>query len=118
MRAKILKIYISLFTIGTIYLIWVLATGTGIPCLYYEATGLLCPGCGVSRMFIDLARLDIAAAFSYNPIVFVLLIIWNLIALLCFVGKPQCVQTSKFLYTSLGMTLAVLSVWGIVRNIY
>lgn len=39
----------------------------GIPCLFYELTGLQCPGCGNSRAALALARLDLPAAFCYNP---------------------------------------------------
>lgn len=118
MRTKILKIYISTFIIGTIYLVWLLATGIYIPCFYFITTGLLCPGCGISRMFVSLAKLDIAKAFSYNPVAFIILILWNLIALLCFIGRPRFVQKSKFLYTSLWTTIAILLIWGFARNIY
>lgn len=118
MRSKILKIYAGILGIGIIYLIWVLATGIYIPCVYYASSGLLCPGCGVSRMFVALVHLEIAKAFSYNPVVFMMIAAWNLIALLCFAGKPRYVQTNKFLYAALGITIAVLVVWGGVRNIH
>lgn len=41
--------------------------GIGIPCLFYRLTGLQCPGCGNSRAALALLRLDLTAAFGYNP---------------------------------------------------
>lgn len=38
--------------------------------MFNTFTGLLCPGCGVSRMFLALLRFDFAEAFSWNPVVF------------------------------------------------
>lgn len=45
----------------------------GIPCFIHETYGLVCPGCGVTRMFFALLNLDFKAAFFYNPLVFLLL---------------------------------------------
>jgi hypothetical protein len=36
-------------------------------CMMRRMTGLGCPGCGMTRCFISLARGDVAAAWSYNP---------------------------------------------------
>lgn len=117
MRRKILKIYAGILLIGTLYYVWGQITGLYLPCFYYATTGLLCPGCGVSRMFLALARLDIPAAFGSNPVIFVLLILWNTIAALCFWGRPSFVKDRRFLYTALGVSVAALLVFGILRNI-
>ena len=73
MRRKVLKIYGWTFLIGTVYASWVLLTGKFIECFYWKATGYLCPGCGLTRMFISLIKLDVAAAFNYNPVMFIVL---------------------------------------------
>lgn len=57
--------------IGVAYLVFVLCTGLRIPCPLFELTGLKCPGCGVTRMIVSLARLDFFTAFLYNPFLFV-----------------------------------------------
>jgi len=41
------------------------------PCLFYELTGLLCPGCGTGRYLLSALHLDFYAAFRYNPLLFV-----------------------------------------------
>jgi len=63
----------AVLLVGTIYLIFTSLTGLGIPCIFRRISGIFCPGCGISRMFIALAHLDFAAAFGYNPFLFCLL---------------------------------------------
>jgi hypothetical protein len=36
-------------------------------CVTRRYTGVACPGCGMTRCFISLARGDVAGAWSYNP---------------------------------------------------
>ena len=68
---KTLLKYAIVFAIALAYLIFVLCTGIGIPCIFYEITGLKCVGCGISRMLVSIVKLDFAAAFSYNAFLFV-----------------------------------------------
>lgn len=37
-------------------------------CVYKRTLGIPCPGCGMTRAFISLAKLDIRAAFYYHPL--------------------------------------------------
>ncbi len=37
-------------------------------CAFHALTGLPCPGCGTTRAVLALARLDVAAAFAFNPL--------------------------------------------------
>jgi hypothetical protein len=41
-----------------------------IPCIFKTVTGYPCPTCGSTRMLLNLLHLDIAAAFHWNPLVF------------------------------------------------
>ena len=113
---SILKIYVWTLSIGLLYALWIRLTGIGIPCMFYSSTGLLCPGCGISRMFLAMLRLDLAAALQYNAAAFCLFFFWNLIALLCFWGKPSFIRKPKFLYSCLWATVVILVVFGVVRN--
>lgn len=117
MRRKIVKLYAWVLAIGLGYVLWLRLGGSGIPCLVRKATGLLCPGCGVTRMFLALLRLDIAGAFRHNGAMLLLFCYWNLTALLCFVGKPAFVRGSRFLYGSLWVSVGILVAFGILRNI-
>lgn len=55
------------------YVCIIRAWGRGIYCPIWLATGLYCPGCGVSRMCLRLLRLDLAGAFHANPLLLVTL---------------------------------------------
>ena len=41
-----------------------------IPCVFNYATGLQCPGCGLTRASLAILRGDIAAAYNFNQLVF------------------------------------------------
>lgn len=117
MTKKIGKIYAITLSIGLVYFLWVKLTGLAIPCVQYATTGFLCPGCGISRMFLSMAKLDFVQAFSYNPVVFCLFFYWNFLALLCLWGKPGFIRQKPFLYGNLYATIGILVVYGVLRNI-
>jgi hypothetical protein len=50
-------------------------TGIGFPCPFRELTGWECPFCGGTRLGSALLHGDIGAAFAYNPVVFVSLVL-------------------------------------------
>jgi hypothetical protein len=41
-----------------------------IPCLFHLATGLQCPGCGLTRASLALLRGDVQSAYNFNQLVF------------------------------------------------
>ena len=41
-----------------------------IPCLFHYATGLQCPGCGLTRASLALLRGDLQAAYNFNQLAF------------------------------------------------
>ena len=47
------------------------ATGLGVPCLWRELTGTLCPFCGATRMGSALLVGDLPGAWSANPFVLI-----------------------------------------------
>lgn len=53
------------------YAVFVMYTGAGIPCLFRYFFHIQCPGCGITRMLLSLARGDFLAAFHYHPAAFV-----------------------------------------------
>lgn len=70
---KVLKKAIILLTVAILYAIFVRNVGWGIPCVYKLLTKKLCPGCGISRMFLSLFRFDFVSAAKYNLLVLILL---------------------------------------------
>jgi len=51
------------------------STGVGLPCPFRAVTGWNCPLCGGTRMGDALLHLDMGAAFVYNPVAFIGLVL-------------------------------------------
>ena len=47
--------------------------GLGVPCPLHAITGLVCPGCGMTRALLLVGQLQWGAALAQNPLVFLLL---------------------------------------------
>ncbi len=58
-------------SIATLYA----TTGIGFPCPFRAVTGWECPLCGGTRLGAALLHGDVAAAFAFNPVVFVSLVL-------------------------------------------
>ena len=115
---KVIKIALILFGIGAIYTVFVLVTGLGVPCPIHAVTGLLCPGCGISRMFVSLFRLDFKSAFSYNAAVLCLLPLMIAVAArYVFVYIKYGKRKDRFADSAVYFMIAALLVFGIVRNV-
>ena len=110
--------YAVLMFIGTAYLVWVLITDIRIPCPFYLLTNLYCPGCGITRMLMSIAKLDFYSAFYYNPLLFVTL---RFILAVLVVSEVRYVKNGErtigvlkyFLYAE----LILLLLFGIIRNL-
>ena len=72
---KEMKLILLLISFLIIFLFLNKVFNFTIPCLFHEITNLYCPGCGITRMFLSLFKLDFYQAFRYNPLVFILLIL-------------------------------------------
>lgn len=93
--------------------------GYGIPCVFHALTGLLCPGCGVTRMGTCLLRGDLLGAFAQNPVVFVLLPVMGAVALIHLgryvkTGERAAPRWEGRCWMALA---AVLVLWGVARNL-
>ena len=75
---RLLKQIGFILILGGIYLGVVLATGYGIPCLFYKITGWKCPGCGMTRAVVEIWKGNFKEALQYN---FLSLTIWPFICL-------------------------------------
>ena len=70
MKKRLIKIILLNTLIVIISLIYYYLNkyfNIGIPCLFYQITGLKCPGCGITRLIFSLIKLDFNQAFFYNP---------------------------------------------------
>lgn len=97
---------------GLIYYIWIRVTGIFIPCLFRKNTGFLCPGCGITAVFINLINLDIYSAYKANSFLFVTLPFLTFE----FVFEKR-LRKYKWNDMLLSIYIILLLVFGIVRNI-
>lgn len=93
--------------------------GLGVPCLFHLATGLECPGCGVTRMLESLARADLRGALRANAALTALLPVFAVLAVRI---APRWVRTgsartTKREDTALFCCIALLAVFGVARNL-
>lgn len=116
---KVAVISVILLVCGLCYGWLCMTTGVAVPCVFYKITGYSCPGCGVSRMCINLMKGNIPAAIRCNPALFFCL--FPMIAVMtdcliryikCGDGKPR-----KWQNTVLYALIVILLVHGVWRNV-
>lgn len=88
------------------------------PCILRTFTGLLCPSCGMTHAVFALCRGDIAAAWRYNaliPLAVLLFLIWYAELLMGCFGRAKKIIPRRpvFWFTVLGMVLF----YAVLRNI-
>ena len=75
--------YVGIFFAGGIALSALYAaTGLGLPCPFRALTGWYCPLCGGTRMGSALLHGDVVAAFFYNPLALIGLLIFGVLGAL------------------------------------
>ena len=117
-RHKVLLLGAAIVIAG-IGIFYILAQhGIAIPCLFNKLTGLLCPGCGNSRAALALMRLDLPAAFRYNPVFLLEFFYLGWVLAHCarayLQGKPFSYKPPLPLL-DIGILILLLC-WWIVRN--
>lgn len=60
------RFFLTILGMGVCYLIWLRLTGIAIPCMFQKITGWLCPGCGITTLFLCLSKGDIQGAYEAN----------------------------------------------------
>lgn len=104
------------YLILTVILIFffILFLSQNLTCIFYDITGLYCPGCGITRMFLALSKLEFYQAFRYNSLVFCLL----LFALMYIFYNFGCYKKVKKLNSKATIVLIIIVIlFGILRNI-
>lgn len=61
------RLPLKLLCFGLYGLVLALFMRTDLNCLIRHFTGVICPGCGMSRAWASVLRLDFWAAFHYHP---------------------------------------------------
>lgn len=121
-KQRLLKVILNaviIFTLGICYALWCEHVSIHIPCIFNKITGLLCPGCGITRMCISLLKFDFASAFYYNKAIFLMLpyLIWitckyTYIYIYC--GKSKITKKDNIV---LSIIIVLLIAYAVVRNI-
>lgn len=119
-RLKHLKSKVILYLfIGILYFFLVLITKWRIPCVFYTMIHKYCPGCGLTRMFMALGRLNFPLAFRSNAFVLTILpigLVWGIYRGAVYVkqgNKPY----SKAESIGLILVFLIAVVFTILRNL-
>lgn len=90
-----------------------------IPCIINSVFGIFCPGCGITRMFLSIIKLDFYQAFRYNIIVFLLLPLFVFYGFLEFknkqFNKKNILNSEKYKFLWM-IILIIVILFGILRN--
>ena len=70
MRSINKRIYIALLLAGYFAIAYIVMHYLDITCVFLKIFGILCPGCGMTRAFLSLLKLDFYNAVKYNIVVF------------------------------------------------
>ncbi len=87
--------------------------GFSIPCVFHEITGFYCPGCGVTRMIFSIIKLDFYQAFRYNPLLFILSILYIIFVVERVIRKKDYKVSNKAAI----VILVILILYAVARNI-
>lgn len=119
-KRKRTLIYISAGIAAFGLILYILARlGLPVPCLFYQITGLRCPGCGNTRAVLAVLKLDISGMLRYN-LLFPLeatYLLWVYLQ-----AAHHYLKEGKFTYRpplpALDIVFLVLILlWWIIRNI-
>ncbi|MDR0426775.1 MAG: DUF2752 domain-containing protein [Clostridiales bacterium] len=101
-------IYVNFFERGRV-LLWL--------CPFYESLGVACPGCGATRCVTAIFRLELAAAYRYHTVVFVVFFIMlfsYIYAGYVLLRHNRFIQIDNAVP---GLILAVILLYTLIRNL-
>lgn len=90
------------------------------PCIFFQETGLYCPGCGGTRSVLSLLKGNIIQSFLYHPIVMftVVMILWYVIShIVEWVSKGRLQTGLRFQNRYVYAGAAIVLINWLVRNV-
>ncbi len=111
-----IKDFVILLVIFLIYAVLIIKFDIGIPCIFYEVTGLYCPGCGITRLCVSLFEGDLYQAFRYNPIIFIDVPIIFILFVLDILLKDKKI-IKKITNVLIIILIVITVIFGVLRNI-
>ena len=111
-----IKDFVILLVIFLIYAVLIIKFDIGIPCIFYEVTGLYCPGCGITRLCVSLFEGDLYQAFRYNPVIFIDVPIIFILFVLDILLKDKKI-IKKITNVLIIILIVITVIFGVLRNI-
>lgn len=114
-----IKNIVLLISLCIIYAGFVYTFGFGIPCIFHLITGLLCPGCGITHMYLSMLKLDFRSAFYSNSFLFITqpIIYYFVVKIAVFYLKGSEIMYSKFENILLYSLIIGLLIFSFIRNV-
>lgn len=88
-----------------------------VPCIFHKITGFYCPGCGITRMFVEIFRLRFYEAFYYNELCFSYLILFIIYLLYYLISKLLNIKVIKISNKFYYVLIVITVLYGVLRNI-
>ena len=107
----------ALFIAGAVYLY---VFGSPFFCMFYQLTGLYCPGCGTGRAASALIHFHFLEAFLYNPLVMLaapFIAYYFAAAYLRTVAGKIILPLPKLSFKVYYIVIGVFIIFGVLRNI-
>ena len=116
-----LFLFVFLFLLCCLFIQW-FGKYVHIPCVFHKLTGLLCPGCGMTRSIIAISNGNLLKAIRYNFLIVLLIPLFSIYAfynIYHLLEHKKLVSLSKFYPQKLTLFFLIFClVYGIVRNIF
>lgn len=89
------------------------------PCVFYSATGLYCPGCGMTRAMHALLNGELLKAVNFNPLFFLFLplFLYMVIVQIKSLIKTGKITNIRINYQLMRLILLIVILFWVLRNI-
>lgn len=115
MKKKIIRAFLLLLFL-IVYLLLGNYFHLYIDCPIKKITGLYCPGCGITRMFLSILKLDFYQAFRYNPLLFITLPVFAFFIINSILTQKEPLYNKVSNKIWIAVIILFIS-YGVLRNI-